>query len=310
MLARGCLPLILVASAGLLPACDGAVNLGRKRDLVPALDAGGGGGTPANQDVAPPPVDVADDEPIPPVDTGADVAVDGTAELGPAETEPADVGAATILWSSNAEAGDFSDWQRGGAVLGGTYQQMTAVSVSDQQPAHGGTHAYRISFDSSNGQDHMAEFYRRVEPAPAYYSAWFYLPEAHAPTTFWTVLYFFYQLQPGTASSRRGLWDINLNRQSPYFFDETSRRQVDAQPRKPYPIAQWFHLEAYFSYEGRNGHIRVWLDGEQILDVANLGAAPSDDLYWGVGSDTDGLTPAGCTMYVDDVAIATSRLGP
>jgi hypothetical protein len=307
MLARGCLPLILV-SVALLPACDGSVNLGRKRDLVPTMDAGDGGETPANEDVAPPPPDLADDEIAPMADTGAEAA-DVTADLGPAETEPTDVPAAGILWSSNAESGDFSDWQRGGAIQGGTYQQMTTVMVADQQ-AHSGTRAYRINFDSSNDQDHMAEFYRRVETAPAYYSAWFYIPEAHAPTTFWTVLYFFYQLQPGTAFSRRGLWDINLNRQSAYFFDETSRRQVDAQPRKPYPIAQWFHLEAYFSYEGRNGHIRVWLDGEQILDVPNLGAAPSDDLYWGVGSDTDGLTPAGCTLYVDDAAISTSRVGP
>jgi hypothetical protein len=187
---------------------------------------------------------------------------------------------------------------------------LVTTSVAEDR-AHTGTRALKIGFDTTDGQDHMAEFYRRVEPGPAYYSAWFFIAETHAPNRYWTVLYFFYQGDAGVSTTRHGLWDVNLDKQSIYFYDEPGSHQTNALPRKTYPIGQWFHIEAYFAYEtGRNGHVTVWLDGDQVLDVTNLGAAPSDNLYWGIGSDSNGMDPSRCTMYVDDAAISTTRLGP
>lgn len=214
-----------------------------------------------------------------------------------------------VLWSTSFEGGDASDWNQGGPSVGGTFTRMVTPVVVDTR-AHRGTRSLEIAFDTSDGQQHMAEFYRRVEPNPAYYSAWFFINERHVPNRYWTVLYFFYQTQAGVPSTRHGLWDVNLTSQIAYFFDEPGEQQTNPSPRRTYPVGQWFHIEVYFSYEGRNGHITVWLDGEQIVDVPDLGAAVSDNLYWGVGSDTGGMDPTDCTMYVDDAAVSMTRLGP
>jgi hypothetical protein len=279
---------LVLTSAVVSAACDASVLIGRKQINQPP-EMPGGEAPDAAPDTAPPSADTAPDSdgPAPPVDT-----------------------LATVLWSTSLESGDFSDWSLGGAVTGGTYQQRVTASVSDQR-AHTGSHAIQLDYDTADGTDHMAEFYRRVEPGPAYYSAWFLLPEARAPTTYWTLLYFFTEGQAGNSNTRRGLWDVNLGRQAIEFFNETNRRTTPPTPRIPYPIGQWFHLEAYFAYEPpRNGHIIVWQDGQPLIDVPDLGVAPSENLYWGIGSDTDGLTPSSFTMYVDDAAISTARLGP
>ncbi|MEA2701089.1 MAG: hypothetical protein QOI66_5360 [Myxococcales bacterium] len=227
-------------------------------------------------------------------------------DQAPGETE---VGG--VLWQSNLETGDLSEWDRGGHTVGGTYQQRVMTSVSTEQ-AHSGSHAIKISFDTSDGaSDHMAEFYRRVEPGPAYYSAWFFIDGAHVPGVYWTVLYFFYEKTPGDSTSRHGLWDVNLEKTNPYFYNETNQKSISTQPTTPYPVGKWFHLEAYFAYQPeRNGQIQVWLDGVQILDAPNLGPATNDNLYWGIGSDTDKLTPSACTIYVDDAVVSTKRIGP
>jgi hypothetical protein len=169
----------------------------------------------------------------------------------------------------------------------------------------------KLVFDSSDNQGHMAEFYRLAETGPAYYGAWFFLDEAHAPRQYWTLFYFFFEREAGNRATRQGLWDLNLNKLTLYFYDEIAARWVDATPQKPFPFGQWVHVEVYFAYEPpKNGHLRAWLDGEQILDVADLGRAPSDNLYWGIGSDTNGVSPPACTIFVDDATISTARLGP
>jgi hypothetical protein len=270
-----------LASAGALAACSRYVDIGARTD---ASDA-----TPGVADTSTPEASLPD--------------------IARSDASTPDA-ASSILWSSNFESGDSSEWNQGGATVGGTFSRLVIMSVAEER-AHTGTRAMKIGFDTSDGQDHMAELYRRVEPGPAYYSAWYFISEMHAPDRYWTVLYFFYQKEPGNSATRHGLWDVNLDRQSVYFYDEPGSHQTNPQPRKTYPIGQWFHLEAYFAYEpARNGHVTVWLDGDQILDVPNLGVAASDNLYWGIGSDSNGMDPPRCTMYVDDAKISTTRLGP
>lgn len=283
---------LIFSSAVISAACDTSVRIGRKQiDQPPETPV------PETTDAA---LDTAANDALPSADTRptTDVPAPPVDTLG------------MVLWSTSLESGDLSDWSQGGAVTGGTYQQRVTASVTDQR-GHTGNHAIRLDYDTADGTDHMAEFYRRVEPGPAYYSAWFLLPEARDPTTYWTLLYFFTQGTAGNSNTRRGLWDVNLGQQAIYFFNETNKRLANPTPRIPYPVGQWFHLEAYFTYEPpRNGHIIVWQDGQQLIDVPDLGVAPSENLYWGIGSDTDGLTPSAFTMYVDDAAISTARLGP
>jgi hypothetical protein len=77
------------------------------------------------------------------------------------------------------------------------------------------------------------------------------------------------------------------------------------------PVGQWFHLEVYYQKAATaTGHITVWQDGVQIVDLANVKTANSGDLGWGVINYGQMTTPSDMTIYVDGAAISTTRLGP
>ncbi|HEY2899902.1 MAG TPA: hypothetical protein VGL59_04950 [Polyangia bacterium] len=281
---RRWLLLLLLTVLADLPACDQSLEIGRM--FAPSIDAG---------------ASVSD------VGSAADAGVAIADSGAPDAMEAPDAG---ILWFSGFETGDTSEWSAGGASAGGENDHLVTASVSPQ-PAHGGAQAWHISFDTADKVDHGAQVYRRVESGPAYYGAWFLIDQPHTPTTFWTVFSFFYEDQAGNSQARHGLWDLNLNSQIVYFYNEITKQFQDASPRQSYLVGQWFHLEARFAYEaGHIGHLTVWLDGVQILDLSNLAAAPTDYLYWAVGSETDSLAPTACTVSIDDATISTGRIGP
>lgn len=264
--------------------CGQALEIGR---TAPRLD----GGVDAPVVVA----DAPPEAPVAPTDVGQD----------------AD-GAGMLLWHSDFETGDTSEWTAGGSTQGGGDQHDATTGVVTDQ-AHGGMNAYRISIDTTVRGDRGAELFHRIADGPAFYSAWYLIPEAHTPATYWTVFAFIYEMQEGNVSTRHSLWDVNLNDQIAYFNDESMRvKSTPAMPRVPYPVGRWFHLEARFAYEGtpRSAHITVWQDGTQILDVANLGTAPTDFVYWSIVNYSNALTPPVGTIYIDDAAISTERIGP
>ena len=77
------------------------------------------------------------------------------------------------------------------------------------------------------------------------------------------------------------------------------------------PEGRWVHLEAYYRKAAdQTGQVIVWQDGAQLLDVAGVRTANDDDLQWAVTNYGQDTAPADVTVYVDDAAIGTSRLGP
>ncbi|HEY2900499.1 MAG TPA: hypothetical protein VGL59_07985 [Polyangia bacterium] len=274
-------------------ACARDLEIGKSAAIAPGNDGGIDVSAPVDTSLPPPPVDSAP----PPVDSGVDQAT---------ETPPG-----TLLWKSDLEIGDFSEWTADGPAIGGAFSnKYVTKSVSGEQ-THGGSQAIKISFDTSDGaDDHQVEFYRQVESSPAYYSAWFYIDGPHTPTTYWSIFFFFYS-PANNPIPGHGLWDVNLNsKMIPEFFNETNMRTT-ASTAMAYPVGKWFQLEARFSYlPSQNGQLQVWKDGIEILNVPNLGMAPGDNLYWAIGSDNDSMTPSKCTMYIDDAKISTTRVGP
>lgn len=214
------------------------------------------------------------------------------------------------LWNSGFETGDTGEWSTDGAATGGAFLHVASLQASTEQ-AHGGVYSAKIGFDTSDGDYHWSELYRAVAGGAAYYSAWFYLDAPHTPSVYWTIFNFFSESTPGELGTRHGLWDVNLNAQSLYFYDEGTKKFADASPRLSYPIGRWFQLEAYLDYAPPSAsRLIVWLDGTQILERSDLQSPAGTTLYWGIGSQTDALTPSSCTLYIDDAAISRSRVGP
>jgi hypothetical protein len=290
----------LLALLALMAACDPTIVLGaRSLDgdtgpiVGPLVDAG---------DASP---QVSPDAPINPT---LDAAPD-TAQIAEAESGP------TLLWSSDHETRDLSAWHVGGDTMGGEYVGVGTNVVSSER-AHGGSYAAKFTIDTSDGMDHTARAYRRTAPGPAYYSAWFYFNENHASFVWWTTFLFRALTDPQNVETAVNLWDIGVERRpngelALLFFDHMTLADIHAPADNVVPVGRWVHLEAYFEYAPpQSTHITIWQDGNQVMDLKNLGPASSDHLYWAIGNGANGLAPPVSVIYVDDAAISTVRLGP
>ena len=300
---RPCIAAQLLGLSVSLAACDPTIVLGARAsdaDVGPdvridqSVDARFDAAAEAEPDVAPNPI----------VDAASEGVPTAEAEAGP-----------TLLWSSDHETRDLSAWHQGGDTLGGEYVGFGTNAISSER-AHGGTYSLKFSIDTSDGMDHTARAYRRAAPGPAYYSAWFYFNETHSSFVWWTTFLFRALTDPQNIETAVNLWDIGVERRpngdlALLFFDHMTLADVQAPPDNVVPVGRWVHLEAYFEYAPpQSTHITIWQDGTQVMDLKNLGPASSDHLYWAIGNGANGLAPPASTIYVDDAAISTVRLGP
>jgi hypothetical protein len=78
------------------------------------------------------------------------------------------------------------------------------------------------------------------------------------------------------------------------------------------PVGQWLHVEVYLDQSSEyTGRITVWQDGVQIYDMDNVKTKyPDGDNRWSINAYGAGISPMPFTVYVDDAAVSTSRIGP
>jgi hypothetical protein len=288
---------VFVLSAA-LAACDPTIVLGARStdaDTGVAVDGRANSAADAAPYVA---------ERSPTLDAASEDGAQAFAEAGP-----------TLLWSSDHETGDLSAWHAGGDAMGGEYEGFGTNMITSER-AHGGSYAVKFTIDTSDGMDHTARAYRRTAPGGAYYSAWFYFNESHTSLVWWTMFLFRALTDPQNIESAVNLWDIGLERRpngelALLFFDHMTLADIQAPLSNVVPVGRWVHLEAYFEYAPpQSTHITIWQDGNQVMDLKNLGPASSDHLYWAIGNGANGLAPPVSVIYVDDAAISTIRLGP
>lgn len=223
-----------------------------------------------------------------------------------------------ILWWTDNETGDLSDWNNGGYTWtsGGASSLEIATSPS---PTRSGKYSLCSSVTSTGqvGTQSGAEAFRNSGlPSEAYYSAWYYFPTAvTSPTNYW--LFFKFRSRTGATSdaSISGLWDLDV------YIDSTGAmyltlfnhntgvpEPLSAQPA--IPIERWFQVEAFLRAATDNtGELTIWFDGTEIVDLTGQ-TAYSSYVDWAVGGVTEVISPSPTVMYIDDAAISTQRLGP
>jgi hypothetical protein len=76
-------------------------------------------------------------------------------------------------------------------------------------------------------------------------------------------------------------------------------------------VGQWFHLEAYLRQSSAfTGQIIVWQDGVEIFNQNNVKTRYSTSANdWSINNYGDHVVPSPFTMYFDDAAISTARVG-
>jgi hypothetical protein len=213
----------------------------------------------------------------------------------------------TLLWSATHEAGDLSEWD-------GFYTSSDDPVASDAR-AHGGQYSLAFTIDTADRNTHVLRVYQPTVYQPAYYSAWFFLEEDHVPVEWWSIFIFLSANDLSDPGALEAVWDLNLRHEDdgllyPYVYDHLKEQNTDL-GTVPVPVGQWVHLEFYFAYAPPDsGELRLWVNGEFAVEALGLGEASAPYLAFSLGNGSNGLTPDVSTIYVDDAAISTERLGP
>jgi hypothetical protein len=217
-------------------------------------------------------------------------------------------------WWSDHETGGLEDWLRGGSTAGSTY--ATGGGAVSVQPGISRSGRFALSSTAgAAGGTSAGQVTRRGLRGDAYYGAWFYLPAAARPATYW--VFFAFHGDDGNGGGDVGLWDVKL---APVDVAGSLELQLlhhdtgDVAPlaHVAVPLGRWFQVQAFLHpATDASGRLQVSLDGAPVFDVVGATAtAAAPAIAWTLGTITDGLTPATATLFIDDAFIATRRIDP
>lgn len=227
-----------------------------------------------------------------------------------------DVGS-DLLWSTNHETGDLSDWYAapGGGLLPDMSNSTVEIGLG---LAHSGRYSLKF-IDLATSDSEGPAIYRALSAPPdLYYSAWYYLPHLYQTNSQWTIQKF-RSPSDTTATVDHG-HDLNL-RTLPggqvvlyvYSHDPNYLQAPLADPPALVPIETWFQIESFYQPRtDTTGRLSVWLNDRLVYDLRNRTTASSDDVLWtacDIGEDIElAGQPVAPELYVDDAAISRVRV--
>lgn len=210
-------------------------------------------------------------------------------------------------WSTSFE-NEFCDYVAAGGYC---YAAPRASYDTVASPAHSGKTAAAFSLVTDSAFDGLqARCVRQGElPIAAYYSAYFFIPEAPTAANNWNLMHF----RGGDGvEAANGTWDLSLARQADGSFQlfvyDHFRPAIRPTTNLPsVPIGEWFQLTAYLNRStDATGELAVYQDGELGLRLTDLVTDRSAYGQWYVGNLAVSLSPEETVLYVDDVAISDS----
>jgi hypothetical protein len=155
-------------------------------------------------------------------------------------------------------------------------------------------------------------------PTEAYYSAWYYVPHSVTVGTFWVIFKFRMRAVADDPTSESELYDFDLvnlptGEMSVQLYDHRMGGfVVPLDVASPVvPVGVWFQVEAFYrNAPDATGRVTYWLDGQQVVDVANHAMAPTPWVEWDAVSVGVNLTPSMEVLFIDDCAVSLTRVGP
>lgn len=236
-------------------------------------------------------------------------------QLGPPLAVPA-VTVSRAVWRADHETGDLSQWTKdqGGEAVFNT--GTGRVKVTDIV-ARSGRYSLALTVRDADGKQQAARIFRWYEnPKSGYYSAWYYFPQRFEPKLWWNVFQFKTHDRNGVSQPA---WSLNVGnlpdgKMTFYLYSSLKRRTYNrplTSTPLPIPVDRWVHVEAFYrrATDG-TGRIAIWQGGTKIYDVAGVRTALTEYTDWSLTNYTDRITPSTATLYIDDAAISTRRLGP
>jgi hypothetical protein len=231
-----------------------------------------------------------------------------------------------VQWQADFESGDLLQWRVGsGANSPAEFDSGKCTrpenGVTTEQ-AHSGKYSMKLTIDTSV-QSGCRQF-RWVESnrgEPLYYSAWFYFPQKAEAIEWWDIFQFKSKVTQGGKSTSEPFWFVEVVN-NPRGDMQLGLVWKDAQvgPAREYftqniatlPVGQWVHIEVYLKQsEQMDGQIIVWQDGVELFNVTGVRTKHvGGEQSWSVNNYAEGVYPSPISIYIDDAAISTERLGP
>lgn len=214
-----------------------------------------------------------------------------------------------LIWAADHETGSSSQWDPGPDADG------TSIVDSEVSDEHAHSGSYALLLTGSEGEFSYGAGFDFNTAREAYFSAWFYLPEAPTGLDPWTILQFASRGSgcPGPGETCAGI-DVQLRSlvSGDVLFYLLSHEPDVLQPPlsdPPYylPVERWFQVEVlYKRATDHTGRFHVWVNGVPLFRFEGWRTADFDNLFWGLGNPSE----AGAELYVDDAAISLIPVTP
>jgi hypothetical protein len=218
-----------------------------------------------------------------------------------------------ILWWTDHESGDVSDWLAKGGQGGFILRGNSRVDVVEGV-ARSGTHALLIEDQSPEQRDFPLAARNGPLPTGAYTSAWYYLPTQLRPTSYWWFVLYRSRHPPYEFDAFRD--EIRLSfttRPDGSMGSELLTEELGTIPplvEREIPVGKWFHIETYLrATDGADGEFSAWQDGELTFHATGK-MMETSWAEWMTGGVVDSLDGDGSQLYIDDAAVSSERLGP
>jgi hypothetical protein len=228
-----------------------------------------------------------------------------------------------VTWWTDHETGDLSEWKEstppGGFILPGNSRIEVVSGI-----ARSGHYSLLVQDKSHDTRDFPLAARNGPLPIEMYSSAWFYMPAALQPKSYWWFMLFRSRHAPYDSGSFRdeialsftsrtdGSVGTVIRTRSPGSSPTSTELDESVPPLvdRPVPVGQWFHIEIFHrTGTDDSGHMTVWQDGELTFDFSGRNSETNWN-EWMVGGVVDSLTTDASMLYIDDAAISTKRLGP
>jgi len=218
-----------------------------------------------------------------------------------------------LLWGTDHETGDLSDWlgksQQGGFVLMAGSRVEVVAGI-----ARSGTHALRITDDSPTHRDYPLIARNGPLPSGIYASAWYYLPQTLHPLSYWWFVDYRSRHPPYDSQDFRDEIRLSFTNRADGSMGSVLLTEelgtIQSLVDREIPIARWFHIETYLrATDGSDGEFKAWQDGELTFQATGK-MTETTWVEWMIGGVVDGLTTDAAELYIDDAAISERRLGP
>ncbi len=207
-----------------------------------------------------------------------------------------------LVFASDFEVGDLSEWGETGSVLTTAGGEITVQGTT----VHRGASAALVSTTETGEHVVLSVAGDWTEVLIGF----FVNVGAQYGTGNWPILH----IDARTPTNIEQLWDVGLDGSSgdgyQVFLWEmpavsgASEGALAAVTPGAIPTQEWVHLEIHLrAASDDTGFIRLYLDGGLALDLSGRPAGSGDPLHLGFGSFAFGLEPRPAQLFIDDVTV-------